>query len=98
MEVAGLRADRSPGGADLSWTNSGLGVQYDVIIGTLDAFQAGQGISSARCLRFGLTSPSVTDGTLPPEAGVGAFYLVRGVNVCGDGPYWSRSGTNGDCP
>jgi len=93
--VTALAMDKLPDAvtAVLSWPSlaatAGPDTAYDVARGAI----AG-GIGSAIPFTCGLTAPMATDATVP-AAGNGLFYLVRGRNVCGIGPWTAAPGT---CP
>jgi hypothetical protein len=62
----------------------------------------GQGFYSHICLQGGLPRRTTTDAALPPVGEV-FYYLVSGVNACGEGPIGFDPGGspmpfNGSCP
>jgi len=64
---------------------SGSGTVHDVVRGLLAELPVGGGPSET-CLQSGSASATVTDASLPGP-GQGYWYIVRGKNICGVGPY-----------
>ncbi len=93
--VAALAVDKlvPQNTAVLSWPSlsgsAGPGTTYDVARGQLPG-----GSAQSASFACALPVPIVNDDTLP-AAGEGLFYVVRGRNVCGAGP-WSAG--PGACP
>ena len=79
--------------AGLQWRSavpdSGSGTTYDIARGRLDELPVGSGASET-CLASGLAAPGASDASIPPSDG-GFWYLVRGKNACGAGPYGKTS-------
>ena len=88
----------------LSWSSiaavSGSGTFYDVARGKVGQFPVGTGALET-CAGGGIVGLSLDEPTAPTP-GTGLWYLVRGHNACGAGPYGTRSnGTpdvTGVCP
>jgi N-acetylneuraminic acid mutarotase len=69
----------------LTWTAAaGNGVQHDVLRGQTSELPVGTGISET-CLAQGVGT-TTTDAT-SPAVGAGFWYLARGTNACGKGPW-----------
>ncbi len=86
-EVTGLGAGAA-GGLTLSWdaaTGAGSATVHDVIRGSLAELPVGGGAGEF-CLASGIAAATATDGAVPGP-GDGFWYLVRGRNACGSGPY-----------
>lgn len=94
-------------GADkvtLTWNSetaaAGPGTVSDLLRGSTAEFPVGSG-PAEQCLDSGLPTPSATD-TAVPAADSGWWYLVRGRNACGQGPYGFASDggeeTSAACP
>jgi hypothetical protein len=71
--------------ATYSWSTLPSATRYDVVRGSIGAFPVGPGSGDETCFPD-LISPSLMDSTLPAPAG-GYWYLSRGRNACGSGPY-----------
>jgi hypothetical protein len=68
-----------------SWSVIPTATRYDVVRGSIGAFPIGPGGGDETCFPD-LDVPSLTDSTLPaPQTGF--WYLSRGKNACGIGPY-----------
>ena len=80
----------APDEATLIWDStsprSGSTTVYDV----LKPVNPGVSGSVAVCLASGVPGATISDLSLP-TAGSGFYYLIRGRNVCGTGPYGFRS-------
>lgn len=92
-EVSGLHWI-SP--ATLAWssltTATGPGIRYDVVRGSLDEVSLlGSGGPSDACLVNNGSITQATDTAPLPSPGHGAFFLVRGDDVCGKGRYETTS-------
>jgi hypothetical protein len=104
-EVPSLTVEKgAASSAVLAWdslaSSAGPGTVYDVAVGDL-ALLAASGTGSSTSLGCALAVLSVEDpGPLP--AGGGAYYMVRGRNVCGIGSFGRDSQGNerasGACP
>lgn len=92
-EVPGLDHDLT----GLSWTGiaalTGSGVVYDLVRGDPAALRANGGIGGASCLAPGLPGTQHIDAQ-DPAPGEAWYYLVRGRNACGPGPYGAGSSGN----
>ncbi len=93
-EVGGVLVGREGGTSILSWSPESTVSSHDVVRGGLTSLPPG---ASAVCLATGAASPPVLDGAVP-AAGDGFWYLVRGVNSCGRGPYAEDDPTIPACP
>ncbi len=69
---------------------SGSGTVHDLVRGRLGEWPVGVG-GSESCVASGTPEGSAQDPSIPPVAG-GSWYLVRGRNGCGPGPYGHASG------
>jgi len=89
--VLAVRKPAAAGGAaEISWTDlaaqAGAGILYDLASGTIAAL--GPAFPGAACLSDDGPAASYTDGRSAGGGGTDGFwYLVRGENVCGQGPY-----------
>jgi subtilisin-like proprotein convertase family protein len=70
---------------DSSIPGSGSATVHDVLRGDLDQLPVGTG-SSETCLLNGASVAAATDSSMP-SPGNGHWYLIRGRNACGTGPY-----------
>jgi hypothetical protein len=68
---------------------SGAGTTYDVARGRLDELPAGEGTQPS-CIEAASVDLTADDPDIP-EPGAGFYYVVRGVNACGQGTYGSAS-------
>jgi hypothetical protein len=92
-------------GDTLSWTGldgqAGPAVLYDLIRGGVADLFVDDGVDGAVCLAGSDPGPSIVDGD-DPVPGEARYYLIRGRNICGLGPFgWSSSGAprvNTACP
>ncbi len=93
-EVQGLAMIKSPT-TTLSWNPEPLSTRYDIAGGTLADLQA-TGVIGAVCLVSpsgnDLTATSYTDSRPDPALFEGYYYMVRGQNNCGGGPYGFGTG------
>ena len=78
--------ERAEGGTTISWTAAGGSDTSSVLRGALSGLPVGPGGGDELCLASGIAGTSVIDAE-DPEAGVGFWYVVRGVSACGAGPY-----------
>ncbi len=88
------------GATTLSWLPATQGPVHNVYRGSLAG--VGQGFYGHTCLQGGLPRRTTTDTGAPPT-GQAFYYLVSGVNTCGEGPIgFSPLGeplpANGSCP
>ena len=88
-EVQGIQMIKSPT-TTISWSVEPLSTQYDVAGGSLASLTAA-GVSAAACLSEG-PAVSYTDPRPNPAAYEGYYYMVRGQNACGSGPYGFATG------
>ena len=85
---SGVRMDMIAGAAWLRW-NRALGASgSDVLRGLTKALPVGPGGDDETCLGSDLADTAIVDRATP-AAGDAYWYLVRGVNACGHGPYGS---------
>jgi hypothetical protein len=90
-EVPSLAVGKGPAGeAELSWSSlsgsAGSGTVYDLATEALANLRANGGTGSSGSLACGVPGTTFSDGgALSP--GDGVYYLVRGANVCGIGPW-----------
>jgi len=93
-EVQGFAMIKSPT-TTLSWSPELLSTQYDIAGGSLTALQT-TGVIGATCLVSpngnDLTATSYTDERPNPAPYEGYYYMVRGQNACGSGPYGFATG------
>ena len=85
-EVDHVQVDRAGGDARISWSLADGATTSDVLRGSLAALPVGPGGGDEACLGSALVVTSVTDPATP-AAQSGFWYLVRGANTCGKGPY-----------
>ena len=77
----------------LAWGAAPGATGYDVARGSVNGFPVGSGVEA--CIGDGVGATSLDDaGT--PVPGSGYWYLLRGVNSCGGGP-WGSSASPGVC-
>lgn len=101
-EVIGLTM--GPAASVLVWSpvapGAGSGTVHDVLRGALQELPL-ESRPSDTCVASGIPAATASDGATPPP-GDGFWYVVRGRNVCGAGPYgsasngWTRTSTA--CP
>jgi N-acetylneuraminic acid mutarotase len=91
-DVAGLTVASDK--VTVQWSSavpgSGSGTVHDLVRGRLGELPVGAG-GSESCVAVGIAGASAQDLSTPP-IGDGYWYLVRGKNVCGIGPYGHASG------
>jgi hypothetical protein len=68
-----------------SWSAEALATNYDAVRGTAAELPVGPGGGDEVCFG-GLGGPSLDDPSAPPPGTV-YWYLSRGINGCGAGPY-----------
>jgi hypothetical protein len=78
--------------ATYSWSMLPSATRYDVVRGSIGALPVGPGGGDETCFTD-LASPMLADSTLPAPAS-GFWYLSRGENPCGTGPYGLRHDGN----
>jgi hypothetical protein len=82
----GLRVSRSGASAVLKWNIAAGATDSAVLRGHVRALPVGRAGADERCLASNLASDTLTDPELP-VAGDAFWYLVRGENALGNGPY-----------
>jgi hypothetical protein len=92
-EVDHVHVDRAGDDARISWSLAAGATTSDVLRGSIAALPVGPGGDDEACLGNALAVTSVTDPATA-AAGSGFWYLVRGGNTCGNGPY-GFEGRNG---
>ncbi len=92
---SGVRVYRTGTGATMTWNPAKGATTSSVVRGGLSSLPVGSVPADETCLasRVAIPTAAVTD-TDVPEAGTGFWYLVRGENSCGLGPYGFQ-GLNG---
>jgi hypothetical protein len=88
----GIQLRRRGGQLSYSWSTLPSATGYDIVRGSIGALPVGPGGGDEICFPD-LASPTLTDSTLP-AAGGGYWYLSRGKNSCGTGPYGLRRDGN----
>jgi hypothetical protein len=84
----GVRMDMMAGAAWLRWNLAPGAIGSDVLRGLTKALPVGPGGDDETCLGSDLTDTVILDRAIP-ATGDAYWYLVRGVNACGHGPYGS---------
>jgi hypothetical protein len=82
-----LRVSRSGTSAMISWTLAAGATTSDLLRGFLSTLPVGPGGGDEVCLNPDTMALAVTDGSPGPGVGQGFWYVVRGGNACGNGPY-----------
>ena len=82
----GVRLSKSGGTATIVWNVAGGAISSDVVRGLLGGLPVGPGGGDETCIDDDTVLTSTTDAA-SPAAGGGFWYLVRGTNPCGSGPY-----------
>jgi hypothetical protein len=85
-----FRVARSGSDTLLRWSMAALATASDVLRGQLSGLPVGPGRADEQCLADNIAGNTLTDRDLP-AAGDSFWYLVRGANVCGKGPYGFES-------
>jgi len=84
-EVAGLAISKVGATVRIAWNSqdgtAGTGTNYDIVTGDLAALVGG-GFAAATCLVDNDADTPFDDGSAPPAAGSGVYYLVRGQHAC----------------
>jgi len=92
VEVTGLTVGTGTP-SHLAWSDEPAGTDpglvYDLVGGGLAALQSSGLGPATSCVVSGLASASYDDARANPGAGDGYFYLIRGRNSCGAGPFGS---------
>jgi glucose/arabinose dehydrogenase/PKD repeat protein len=86
-EVGTLHAETDK--VTYTWPTQPSATRYSVVRGQTSALPVGPGGGDETCFSD-LTIPSLTD-TTTPASGVAFWYLARGENACGDGPFGVQS-------
>lgn len=82
----GVLVSRSGSDAVLTWNVAAGALTSSVLRGHVSGLPVGRAGADERCLVSGSPSGTLTDPELP-ASGDGFWYLVRGENVAGNGPY-----------
>ncbi len=98
--VLDLDVGTDPAGElELHWESlgpvAGSETIYDVVTGSVSELRQTGGFAGANCAVAGTALPGTPDPAQDPQPGDGAYYLVRGRNVCADGTWgepWALSG------
>lgn len=81
-----MRVSRSGPDAMLAWNLAANATSSDVLRGSVHGFPVGQAGAGERCMIHDTVAHTLTDPDLP-QPGDSFWYLVRGENLCGNGPY-----------
>jgi hypothetical protein len=100
LEITGVSLSDGSVSWDSDAAHSGSSTVYDVLSGNLAELPVGGG-PSERCMSA--ASPvTIANDLLDPAPGVGFWYVIRGRNSCGTGPYGRASNgtarTSSTCP
>jgi hypothetical protein len=87
---SGIRVARNGSDALLSWSTAARATTSDVLRGHVSGLPVGPGGADEQCLADNIADNTLTDSDLP-MVGDSFWYLVRGANVCGKGPYGFES-------
>ena len=83
-DVLGMRyTSPPPDEQSITWTPEPSATRYDVVRGSLSALPVGPGAGDETCFSD-VPTASLADPTVPTG---GFFYVARGDNTCGPGPY-----------
>ena len=82
----GVRVSRSGKDAVLTWNAAAGATASQVLRGHLSGLPVGPGAADEQCLVEDSELSTLTDSEIP-VSGDGFWYLVRGENVSGAGPY-----------
>ena len=82
----GVRVSRSGSGALIRWNVATRATASSVLRGRVSGLPVGLGGADEACLADDSEITTLTDSDSPP-AGDSFWYLVRGQNACGSGPY-----------
>jgi len=84
-EIAGLAISKVGAATRIAWSSqdgsSGTGTNYDIVTGDMAALVS-SGFAAATCLVNNDADTPFDDGSPPPAAGSGVYYLVRGQHAC----------------
>jgi hypothetical protein len=81
-----VAVSQSQGISTITWHQASGGTWSDVLRGLVSGLPVGPGGADEVCLDSGIVGTSATDPA-EPAPGEAFWYLVKGANVCGDGPY-----------
>jgi hypothetical protein len=81
-----VRVDVSQGSPILRWNLAPRAASSDIVRGALAALPVGSGGGDEACIGDNEPGTTFRIGADPPSGG-GYWYLIRGVNDCGGGPY-----------
>ena len=84
-----LFTDSGAGYTVLYWNDTPRSSTYQVVRGSLADLPVGSGQEEEVCVDAAVPGTATLDAEDPPS-GVGFWYLVRGLNGCGPGPYGFR--------
>jgi hypothetical protein len=88
----GLRVNRSGGTAVISWNLATGATSSAVLRGLVSALPVGPGGGDESCLNGNVPGNTLQWPDAPnPASGASFWYLVRGDNACGKGPYGFRA-------
>ena len=82
----GVRVSRSGSDAVITWNFAPRATASTVLRGRVSGLPVGPGGADERCLAGDTVVRTLTDPDSPP-AGGSFWYLIRGENACGSGPY-----------
>jgi hypothetical protein len=82
----GVQLSHSEGVTTITWTAAPGATSSSVLRGVVSQLPVGPGGGEELCLETDMAGTSTTDPEDPP-LGESFWYLVRGANDCGDGPY-----------
>jgi hypothetical protein len=83
----GVRVSKDGGVATITWNPAPGSAWFELARGLVRALPAGTtGGSGGICLADVILGTSATDADIP-DPGEAFWYLVRGANACGRGPY-----------
>jgi hypothetical protein len=83
---SGVRVERSGSATVLTWNVATRATASTVLRGRVSGLPVGSGGADEQCLADDAEVSTLTDSDSPP-AGESFWYLVRGENACGKGPY-----------
>jgi hypothetical protein len=81
-----VAVSQSQGISTITWHQASGGTWSDVLRGLVSGLPVGPGGADEVCLDSGVVGTSTTDPA-EPLPGDAFWYLIKGANVCGDGPY-----------
>jgi hypothetical protein len=83
-----VRLSQTGGATQITWDVASGSTRSDVLRGQLSGLPVGPGLGDETCLADDLPiATSLLTDNDDPQPGAGFWYLVRGDNVCGNGPY-----------